>query len=179
MVENALFLSKEEEKFIVQEEDMDKRIESVVRIIQQKVLQFYTQYESLHGIVQNSMNIRSELDKLELCKVKLKQIHELCIKELRDFEKVKNDFKGPSEGLYVQVLKDLSSMVRELEEYLKNLDFTLSLLRTNNSAPDDERIKKGFRMAFDILHSRYNAFIRTDDNLIATLANIKKLSEKN
>lgn len=179
MVDNALFMSKEDEKFIVQEENLDKRIESIVRTIQGHVLLFYTQYESLKGVVKNSDNIRSDVEKLNVCRKNLKDIHNLCVKELEGFKRIEKDFQGENKRLYNQVLKDLDDILTELNEYLDNFDWVLKLLRTNHSSPDDLTIKHGFEEAFNRLHARYNAFIRSDENLISVLNNINRLASLN
>jgi|GEM_PF-5979878 len=179
MVDNALFISQEDEKFVVQEENLDKRIENVVRIIQQKVLQFYTQYESLHRIIKNSLNIRLELNQLKSCRKNLNDIHDLCVQEFKKFEKMGNEFKGSNKELYNQVLKDLEDMMVELKEYLKNLDYALGLISASESTPDDMTIRHGFEVTFDKLHATYNAFIRSDENLISVLNNIHKLAQLN
>jgi len=165
-----------DEQFVKKEEDMDIKIENVVRTVQQKVLLFYNEYHKIYEAIK-SPDAFKDIRILTNFSTNLKLIKKMFLKEKQEFADKNQDFQnGSNKELYEQVLQDLGRVDKDLEAYIKNLDYIIN--ESNDGKISDENLRHGFEGAFEVLHAKYNDFITSDEDIIHKLNIIKDIGWK-
>jgi len=151
-----------EDKDITEQITIDERIEGIVRTIHQNVILFYQEYVDFNGRASFYSDLKKYESNLNKSIDTFLKIKNICIREFDKFIKENGDVENNN------IIKDLRTMINDLEQYSKKLEFIMGKIINNNSI-NSEAYKVEINSQFKLIFEKYDEFVKTDEDVIMRL----------
>ena len=160
---------------IVEDEKIDTKIDSILRMIHQKIISVYTGYSRL--VAENPVEQIKDMKNLLNFQSSLKEIEETISREMQRYRIEHSIIKSKISPEKADICLNAAMILQEMDDKLKKYSITLEEFITIFSAEKISHTekKKLLEVKYGILSEAYTHFQKLNGALLVTFKSMEKL----